>query len=169
MEISDVRETIIPELTLFCGRPIIMADDVGEKPTGSHATYKITLPYGRGIGRPEEIPEPTPEGLQMKRIEEYRATFSFTAYSMDEIESYELAQKIHDWFSFEGYNFLNQFGIAVAEQTDITNRDAFIVENYERRNGFDVILRIMRTRRQNVDWFDKVAMKNRVTGGIFSE
>jgi predicted CoA-binding protein len=34
--------------------------------------------------------------------------------------------------------------IAVVELTSIANRDAFVVENYERRNGFDVIIRVGR-------------------------
>ncbi len=156
MKITDVRNAIIPPLATFCGVPIIMADDTGDKPAGPHATYKITMPYAKGVGHPEETTLYTVDGIKIKRVSEYRATFSFTAYSMDEDESIELAQQIYDWFAFDGYEILDAIGVVIAEQTEVSNRDAFIVENYERRNGFDIIIKVMDEKTKDVDWFDRV-------------
>jgi hypothetical protein len=156
MDIITLRNAIIPELAAYINAPLIAQDGEGEKPKGQHATYKITTSYGRGTGRENEYFQPTAESLTIKTENEYRTTFSFSAYSMDDDESYLLAQKIYDWFAFVGYDFLNQLGATVTEQTDIINRDAFIVENYERRNGFDVIIRVIKENTRNVDWFDKV-------------
>jgi hypothetical protein len=165
MNLKELTAAIIPALTTFCGSPIIMADDMGEKPNGPHATYKITTKFGKGVGRAEETFEQSADGLKIKRVEEYKAIFSFTAYAMDDDESMDLAQQIYDWFAFDGYEFLDQFGIVIADQTDVINRDAFIVENYERRNGFDVIFRIIRKTTHDVDWFDKVQTNNIVISG----
>lgn len=165
MKITEIRDAVIPEIAAFCGKPIIMGDTIGDKPKGPHATYKITLPYGKGVGQAEETMEAASDGAYVKRIEEYRSTFSFTAYAMDEDDSIELAQQIHDWFAFEGYAFLEGMGVVIADQTDVTNRDAFIVDDYERRNGFDVILKVMRTRKMEVDWFDKVQANGETISG----
>lgn len=156
MKTSELKASIIPPLATFCGSPIIMADGVGDKPNGQHATYKITTPYGKGTGQPEQTIIQTETDVKLRQVNEYRTIISFTAYSMDEDESLDLAKKIYDWFAFDGYDVLDAIGVVIVEQTDITGRDAFIVENYERRNGFDVIIRIMDEKEKNVNWFDKI-------------
>lgn len=157
MKLSELRTALIPTLKNFCGAPIIQGDQIGSKPDVAHATYKFTTPYGKSAGREEEVYIVTETGAQIKRIVEYRTVMSVTAYSMDDDESVDLAQKIHDWFAFDGADYLNSIGVVIAEQTDVTNRDAFVVENYERRNGFDVIMRIKSEKTRDVDWFDNIS------------
>lgn len=158
MKITELRDHLIPVINEHCGAPIIQGDQIGDQPKGKHATYKITTPYGQGVGQAEEIPVVVDGISKMRRIDEYQATISFTAYAMDDDESVELAQSIYDWFKFDGLDTLQGLGVAVVEQTNITNRDAFVIEDYERRNGFDVILRIKRVRDFNVDWIEKVQL-----------
>lgn len=163
MNIKDLKALLIPAITKHCKAEIIMADDMGDKPEVPHATYKITTGYGKGVGRAEEVHEETASGgVILKRTETYKVTISFTAYAMDEDDSLELAQYIYDWFTFHGFSILSKVGITVADQTDITNRDAFVVENYERRNGFDVILRVTTEKTRDIDWFDSVAGLKRI-------
>lgn len=140
MKIVDVRNALIPKIKAFCGVPVIEADSNGTKPGGSHATYKFTNPYGKDVGRAAEFYQDN----AMIRQESFKTTISFNAYDLDEDVSRELAQQIYDWFEFYGYEDLRASNIAVVELTNIANRDAFVVENYERRNGFDVIIRIGR-------------------------
>lgn len=156
MGINEVRDIIIPEIETFCGMPVIMADDMGDKPDGPHITYKITMSKGRGIGQGDEIFIPGVDKLQIQETKETRSTISFTAYALDDDVSRDMAQKIYDWFDFYGYEVLNELGVTISEITDISNRDTFIVENYERRNGFDVIIKMQDTKIRNVDYFDNV-------------
>ena len=166
MRITEVINNIIPALNNFCKVPVIPADDIGDQPKGKHVTYKLTTPHSGSTTKAEETIIQTETGPKMRRISEYRPVFSFTAYSLDDVESVELAQQVYDWFAFNGYDFLDRLGIVVAEQTTITNRDAFFVENYERRNGFDVILKVMDEKTKDiVEWFDKVELNGIIVGG----
>ncbi|MEK4131992.1 hypothetical protein NYE67_20470 [Solibacillus sp. FSL W8-0474] len=144
MKLSKLRDAIIPAISAYSGHPVIMADDMGDKPTGPHATYKFITPYAKGVGQPEQEVVEVNGVTFLRTIDEYKTTISISSYAMDEDDSLELAQSIYDWFAFDGVEKLQQLGIAVVEQTAIANRDAFVIENYERRNGFDVILRIKR-------------------------
>ena len=144
MKISELKAAIIPAIAAFSGRPLIMGDDVGDRPTEPHATYKFITPYTPGVGQPDQYIVELNGATFLRTVDEYHTTISISSYAMDEDESLDLAQTIYDWFMFGGVEEMQRLGIAVIEQTAITNRDAFIVENYERRNGFDVILRITR-------------------------
>jgi hypothetical protein len=140
VNIAEVRNALIPKIKAFCGVPIIQADQIGDKPDGAHATYKFTNAYGKDVGRPVEAYD----GNGMVQKETYKVTISLNAFDMDDDISRELAQQIYDWFQFHGVDDLMAANIAVVELTSIANRDAFVVENYERRNGFDVIIRVGR-------------------------
>ena len=140
MNISELRAALIPKIKTFCNVPIIEADGNGPTPSGSFATYKFTTAYAKDVGRPIEVFETN----KLTRQDSYKVTISLSAYDMDDDVSRDLAQKIWDWFDFFGQDDLLTANVAVVELSNIVNRDAFVVENYERRNGFDVIIRVLR-------------------------
>ncbi|EEL78648.1 hypothetical protein bcere0028_57590 [Bacillus cereus AH1271] len=140
-----------------------MADQMGERPKVPHATYKLTTPYGKAVGQAEETGVVINGEYKLQRLSDYKTTISFTAYAMDDDDSVELAQQIYDWFSFAGVDVLHSIGVAVADQTDVINRDAFVIEDYERRNGFDVILRVPRQQLKDIEWIEKAVITE---GGI---
>ena len=140
-----------------------MADQMGERPKVPHATYKLTTPYGKAVGQAEETGVVIDGKYKLQRLSDYKTTISFTSYAMDDDDSVALAQKIYDWFSFAGVDVLQSIGVAVADQTDVINRDAFVIEDYERRNGFDVILRVPHQQLKDVESVDDVEITE---GGI---
>jgi hypothetical protein len=156
MNVTQLKNIIIPEIASFCDVPVIEADQIGERPSGPHATFKVTSPYLKDVGQAEQIMHQNGENLQLKHVESYKIVVSFTAYAMDSDTSFDLAQKIHDWFAFYGSDVLDSNDIVVVEQTAIQNRDVFLIDDYERRNGFDVTLRVTKEMVKNIDWFDKV-------------
>ncbi|MEI5869234.1 hypothetical protein WBS46_16800 [Bacillus albus] len=163
MNIKELRAVLIPAINKHCAAPIIMADQMGERPKVPHATYKLTTPYGKAIGQAEETGVVIDGKYKLQRLSDYKTTISFTAYAMDDDDSIALAQKIYDWFSFAGVDVLQSIGVAVADQTDVINRDAFVIEDYERRNGFDVILRVPYQQLIDVESVDNVEITE---GGI---
>lgn len=163
MSIEDFRNNVIPAIHSFIGVPLIEADQTGDAPEGLHASYKVTMSYGKGVGQPDRTHREYVDQLDVVHIENYRATVSFTTYAFDDPEngifdlSEGLAQKIHDWFRFHGEFILDDNGIVIMDLTDVTNRDAIIVENYERRHGFDCIMRMSRkVINGNIDYFDRI-------------
>lgn len=163
MNVKELRAVLIPAISKHCTAPIIMADQMGERPKVPHATYKLTTPYGKAVGQAEETGVVIDGKYKLQRLSDYKTTISFTAYAMDDDDSVELAQKIYDWFSFAGIDVLQSIGVAVADQTDVINRDAFVIEDYERRNGFDVILRVPHQQLKDVESVEDVEITE---GGI---
>ncbi len=155
MNIQQLKNALIPELNNKVNGLIIEANQTGDKPDTPHATFNITTPYVKGAGRADERGV-SGSTYQLERIETYQVTISFTAYAMDEGDSLNLAQELHDWFQFDGYDFLNNNNIVVVNKDNIQNRDAFLVNDYERRNGFDVILRITRTLTKDSEFIENV-------------
>ena len=160
MNIKQLKTAIIPPIKQFCKTLLIAGDQTGPRPNEPHATYKITTSYGKGVGQAEEVEILEGETYKLRRTESYRTVISFTAYAMDEDISVDLAQSIYDWFAFAGLDVLQSAGVSVIEQTDVTNRDAFIINGYERRNGFDVILRVPRVTDKEIEWIDTVNLDN---------
>ncbi|PFB74994.1 hypothetical protein CN286_25855 [Bacillus anthracis] len=163
MNVKELRAVLIPAINKHCAAPIIMADQMGERPKVPHATYKLTTPYGKAVGQAEETGVVINGEYKLQRLSDYKTTISFTAYAMDDDDSVELAQKIYDWFSFAGVDVMQSIGVAVADQTDVINRDAFVIEDYERRNGFDVILRVPHQQLKDIESIDTAEIKE---GGI---
>lgn len=163
MRVTELRDAIIPALSQYCGSPIILADQIGPRPKVAHMTYKMTTPYGKSPGQAEETAVEINGEYKLKRVSDYKTTISFTSYAMDEVDSIDLAQKVHDWFSFDGLDTLQSIGVAVVMLTDVTNRDAFVINDYERRNGFDVILRVTHTQYKNIEWIEKVEINKEAT------
>lgn len=159
------KTVILPILTEFIGFPIIRADQTADKPNGPHATYKITMPYGKGVGQPATTYEMEGDNMVEIDSENYRATVSFTTYDWSDDVSREMAQSIRDWWAFYGRDFLQKQGVAIIELTDVQNRDALLLEEYERRNGFDAVLRLSRRMKRQIDHFTHIQVV-RQKGGI---
>lgn len=142
MKMADLRGVFVAKVAAYAGFPIIEADQNAPKPDGPHATYKFTTAYAKDAGMPDVTAYEDGSGqFYVKQDKVIRTTVSFTAYAMDNDASYDLAQSIRDWFDFIGVEDMQAAGIAVIDMTGVDNRDAFVVDDYERRNGFDVILR----------------------------
>ena len=56
-----------------------------------------------------------------------------------------MIKKVHDYFRFSGYQYLSDNGIIVVGVGNIQNRDLLEVDEYERREGFDVRMRTLDT------------------------
>jgi hypothetical protein len=158
MSLADLKNLLIPQIAVYCKAPIIGADQTGDKPSGAYATFKITSPYIKGIGQNNESISQSTNGYQLTEVDNYKMVISFNAYDLDEDVSLDLAQKLYDWFAFHGADFLNKNNLVIKEQTGITNRDSIILDNYERRNGFDVTLGTTRELVKNIDIVEDVSI-----------
>jgi len=170
MNISEIRDAVIIPLNAyisgaFPGAVVIEADQDGDMPKGPHATYKVTSPHIKDVGMAEETVEETAQGVYLKQAKSFKVVFSINAYAKDIDDSIDLATKLYDWFDFYGQEVFETHGLALVNLGEVENRDAFVVDGYERRNGFDVILRAHKTLQQDVEdagYFDKVEINNKI-------
>lgn len=156
MSTDDFKNLIIPALRAFVGVPVIRADQMGGTIDGPHMTYKLTTPYGQERGQAEEKWVEVDGELILTHTESFRRVVSFSAYAMDDEVSIDLAQSARDWFNFAGYEFLSANNVVLVEATSVANRDVFVLEDYDRRNGFDATLRFTRVSQAAIDYYDGV-------------
>ena len=147
---------IIRQLRADKGINVIQANGKGVQPSLPFGVYNITSPYINGTGR--EITEyiSDTEGIKQRKIEEYRATLSFTFYADTNEEVIELAFLVREWFAFYGEEFLNKENVVVADIGNITDRTTFLVDSYEYKHGFDVQLRLTDEQIKSIDYFNQV-------------
>jgi hypothetical protein len=157
MNISELRDFLIPLLKNHAEVPVIEADQGGEIPDGEHAVYKFIAPYVKEVGMPNVRYSGSASFLKQHHDEDYRATISITAISDENDNSLELAMSMREWFTFYGVDRLQTAGITAVTIGDIGNRDS--VNDDETRQGFDVSLRIPRELSREVDYFNRVDIK----------
>lgn len=165
MTIKEIQNALIPALKSFCGCPVIKADQKGKRPETKHVTFKFSSPDTKDLGMGIEYGEGTAETYKLIREETYKVTLSFDAYSMDDTESVELASQVRKWFGFYGQETLESYDLAVVSVSDVQNRDAFIIDDYERRNGFDVVLRASNRLELDVGYIEKVEINDKLYEG----
>lgn len=123
---------------------VIMANQFHPKPGYPYVTYTFTTPMTGAWPRPaaytvEENPEA--ETVKYHRDSLQEMTLSLTAISMDTDEAHEIALDAAAWFTWLGWLYLKGHEIVVVRVEALSNRDTLIVDDYERRVGFDVRLR----------------------------
>lgn len=148
MELQAIRNKVVELLHDYTKVPVVMLDQIPDKPGYPFISYKFIVAYNtggqRGIEETNFIPSSdarfeydTEETLHLQP----QMTLSITAYSDNELESSDLAQKAHDWFKHAGYYDLADANVTVVSTEAFGNRNTLIVDDYERRTGFDAILR----------------------------
>ncbi|KOY81573.1 hypothetical protein I6G82_08355 [Lysinibacillus macroides] len=134
---------------------IIRADQLGKLPPLPYATYKI-IGDRKGRGRENLSHIDQPNALIETKSQERNATISFNIYGTSHDNAYEVASQLRKWFEGRGSLFLDSLDVAVASVSDVQNRTTFLVDSYDEKWGFDVIIRYMDMDEYEIDYFDKV-------------
>jgi hypothetical protein len=163
MNIQAIRNGIVAGLYNHLQKPVIMAEQAENKPTYPYLSYKFIVPYnpdtGRGIEVSKLIPSDNPDfeyDFEETKIQQPTMTISFTAYSLDSLESQELALKAREWMDHIGYYDLKRLGVVVVSVEAMGNRDTLIVDEYERKVGFDVIIRVVHEVKRRLETIEEV-------------
>ncbi len=166
MDYAAIRDYINTQLKAYLKIPVIIGDQVGEKPEYPFLRTKFTMPFNPEFPVPlnapetfETVPSQDPNweyDVEITRRTNPSMSLSITAYALDEDQAVELAIKAHNWFSFYAYDDLRSAGIVVAGIGAIHNRDTLIVGDYERRQGFDVTLQVRQELKKTVPTIEGV-------------
>lgn len=158
---TQIRDAIITQLNAFMAPvQVIMSEQKEDKPPYPFIGYKVTSPYNeQAIGLPIETYENDPnipQNTLYTRTEFPTMTISITAYSETIDEAEVNALKALSWFKYIGYQYLKDNGIVVVDTTSVQSRDTLIVSDYERRKGFDVILRVQSQVQRTIESIESV-------------
>ena len=120
---------------------INMNPDAPQPPT-PYITMDWTSPYiprGEGIYTLED----KNDDLEEARYSNDEMSASFNIYSDDRDEAHKVALWAARYFLFDGLSELKEDGLIVIDVSGIQNRDTYVVDEWERRLGFDVTFRIL--------------------------
>lgn len=137
------------------GLTIIRADQTGELPDLPYATYKI-ISSRKGTGRKNIEHIDKTDLLIEQRSEERNTTISFNVYGTSHDNAYETAEVLRKWFDYKGDESLEQLNVSIVNIEDVTNRSVFLVNAYDEKYGFDVIIRYIDSDELEIDYFEKV-------------
>lgn len=145
-----IRDSIVTQLNAYLNLKVIHTDQKQGKPSYPYLGYKFTSSYIAETGFPIENGADTASSdenfdydFQYTRIEQPTIMLSLTVFSETIDEAEGIALNAMNWFKNVGYEYLKTNNIIVVDTTDIQNRDIVFVTDYERRQGFDVTLRVM--------------------------
>jgi hypothetical protein len=146
---------MIPKLFAFVGCPIIEADQaMGDIPDGRHVIFKFTTAHAKDVGLPNYSHEYALNEFRETLSDDMKVIISVTAIDETNAGSIAAAQDVKEWLEFHGADDLDAAGIVVADIGDIASRDS--INEDERRNGFDVTLRVSRTVTKTADYIESV-------------
>jgi len=146
---------IITRLSAYLNKPVIFTNQSAPRPPYPYIGINEIVQYSPTSGYVEY--EPLPEDINQIYVSQSTFTLSVTAYGKDFAGTIELAEKAHGWFQFVGKRDLKPEGYVVVNLGDITNRDTLLVDDYERRRGFDVQIRFTDRRERFLEEIKQVS------------
>lgn len=140
---TDILNRLNEHLT----HPVIFAEQAGPKPPYPYISIKETISFIPAAGHPFLTDEDLIDDIKRIATSQPKMSLSITAFGKEFSDVSMLILQTHDWFTFDGYRELKELGYVVADVHSVMSRDSLIVDDYERRQGFDVSLRFVH--RQN--------------------
>lgn len=137
------------------GFTVIRADQKGKLPELPYATYKV-ISDRKGVGRDDVQHIDGHEQLIEQRSQERNATISFNIYGISHDNAFEVAKQLRKWFEWRGSLFLDEINVALVSVSAVDNRSVFLVDAYDEKFGFDVIIRYVDSDQYEIDYFDTV-------------
>lgn len=164
MDYAVIRNSIAAELYQYLQVPVVPTDTTQKKPRYPFVSYKFTTLY-----RPDAtilIRSPVAstdqifdQDVEYTLKEQPQMVLSISTYSLDEVEAYSLALQVRAWFKLHGYRYLKELNIIVVDTTALQDRSILIVDNFEKRIGFDVILRTYSEEKARIESIEVYALE----------
>lgn len=163
LDFEAIRTAIVSGLHAHLSIPVVMRDQGAPQPGYPYVGLKDITPLVTEPGLPAEVGSAVPStdprwdyDYQYEQRSQPTMVWSVTVYSQDAAEAQRLALESLAWFAFHGYENLKDAGIVVAPGGEVGNRDTLVVDDYERRRGFDVRLRVASAIRRTVPTIETV-------------
>jgi len=144
--VDSYQEDIINIIADNISHPIVLRDQTNPKMDYPFIAYKFITKLGNEPGQPildsSIVTEEGEDWFKYTHKKHYNMILSLTSYSNSEIESNNVIEELYDFMTFTGLTLFKNKNIIIKNIGDITERDTLIIDDYERRFGFDVEFRI---------------------------
>lgn len=151
----DLIKVTMEKLASDTGVTVIRADQMGDISELPYATCKILSDH-KGVGRGDVQHIDGDNQLIEQRSQERNATISFNVFGISHDNAFEVAKQLRKWFEWRGSLFLDEINVALVSVSAVDNRSVFLIDAYDEKFGFDVIIRYSENDQMEIDYFDKV-------------
>lgn len=128
----ETRNKLVDLLHQHVLRPVVSNDTTARRPTYPYLDYSVTAVNNEaGEGNYSFDGEIDRVDLQK------RMSISINSYSEEETESYQLAKEAWNFFK----HHVDMHDLTVINQGEVKSRSVLVVDEFERRYGFDVFIR----------------------------
>lgn len=150
---NEIRKLLVKGLSEHTGLQVINMNGGGSPPKGAYITYHFEPDFQSVHRFPIEIHK----GDHIEQAETVEFTVSFMSYDDDNYTAMSNALLAREWFNTDGREILKDtFGIIVHEFGSVENRDIAIGEEWERRQGFEVVFRMPDVSKRKLYTIEKV-------------
>lgn len=168
MSAETVTKMIVKRLHEILNLPVVPTDNVGKKPDYPYVSYKMITARSESGGEIIESELVTSADplfefdIKETAITQPTFTLSFMAYAAAAFDASGLAQMALDTVNHSLYYELQDINAVVADIGVVGDRSIQIVDHYEHRYGFDVIIRITNEASRIIETMEEI----NITGGI---
>ena len=160
IDITVKRNTIFAGLNAHLpeGCIAVEANQAQPKPPYPFVTVLFNGPFQAGQTHTGKIyiEDNGEADIDYRRTKEEILVLSVTSVGESSTDAMENAMKCAEWFKWIGYDDLKEAGITVAGIEAMTNRDTLIVDDFERRIGFDVRLMVLSDTTRKESWIGQI-------------
>ncbi|MDD5484055.1 MAG: hypothetical protein PHP98_10495 [Kiritimatiellae bacterium] len=162
LDFAAVRNNIQAGLQAYLreaydGILVVFVNPEAPEPPQPYITMNFTSLYIPEPGRAPEFEEIVPydpsrwghdppkdfeSDVRITRRSNDEMVCSFTVHAADRDQSHAIGLAAIRWFEVDGYGWLKNRGIIPAEIMALTSRDAYLIDAWQRRVGFDVRFRV---------------------------
>lgn len=160
MNFEEKKNAMILLLKEYVDRPVIMKNQAFPRPVKNGITDYPFIAYAvishriakEGKGNYSYTKEADMENsLIAIKENQIKSSFSFSCYSKSDEESKLLCTKAISFFEHVGYEKLRQLDITVVDILNVSEREEFEVDSYEKISRFDVIFRTSETLKKKIE------------------
>lgn len=156
LTMKQIRNTIVKALHEYTKVNVVPQDTTGKRPPYPYITYKITSTnnsknYSRVDTVVPSIDPKYDNDVKVTHKTQSYFTMSISVLGENEIEAHEIAETARDWFTFQGWLFFSDINVVIINATNIGERTQLLVDDYEKRYGFDVRIRAAKATSRRVE------------------
>lgn len=164
MDYAVIRNSIAAELYQYLQVPVVPTDTTQKKPRYPFVSYKFTTLHRSDAAVMIRSPVASTDSsfeqdVEYTLKEQPQMVLSLSTYSLDEVEAYDLALQVRAWFRLYGYRYLKELNIIIVDTTALQDRSVLLVDNFEKRIGFDVILRTISEQKTRIESIEVYALE----------
>jgi len=151
MEFIDVRNTLVSLMSRHLNVPVILSDQTTPETSYPYIYYTVITPPQGLPGSGDNRSEIVGDDVFTMRYDQPSVTISFTVCSRNRYENsiliygddeaLQITDKAQNYLKHIGYHDLSLEGIVVVDITNVGMRSGFVVDEFDRRYGFDCRIR----------------------------